>query len=184
MFWRLLSKDGFSSFFCGLVFTGWYWWYPLPWGGLLESRVWRDSPARSLRNKGLEIKSLFFFDLEVLPLPVAAPGWPLLLSTDVGPPFRPIKKSSLTRTRPPEGIFPRMQCARHDKRYATSGIAATSRKAREVGHPHLLHCQHCENRRAILTRLRRWPPARPLLEKHEKGRTPVLFFVSGWQRPL
>ncbi len=40
------------------------------------------------------------------------------------PHFVPIKKSSLTKARPPEGIFFWMQSARHDKRYATSGIAA------------------------------------------------------------
>jgi hypothetical protein len=57
--------------------------------GLLESGVWRAYPARSLRNKGLEVKSLFSFDLEPFPRPVGAPGWPLLLPPGVGPPFRP-----------------------------------------------------------------------------------------------
>jgi hypothetical protein len=40
------------------------------------------------------------------------------------PHFVPIKKSSLTKARPAEGIFFWMQSARHDKGYATSGIAA------------------------------------------------------------
>ena len=40
------------------------------------------------------------------------------------PHFVPIKKSSLTKARPAEGIFFWMRSARHDKGYATSGIAA------------------------------------------------------------
>src|ERR1017187_10740978 len=70
-FLALLSKAGFSKLF---LRVGVYWWYPPPMAGLLESRLWLDSPARSLRNKGLEVKSLFSFDLEAIPLPVAAPG--------------------------------------------------------------------------------------------------------------
>jgi hypothetical protein len=65
--------------------------------GLLESRLWRDAHARSLRNKGLEVKSLLFFDLEPLPLPVGAPGWALLLRPGVGPPFRPDQKVKLDK---------------------------------------------------------------------------------------
>ena len=93
-FLALLSKAGFSKLF---LRVGVYWWYPPPMAGLLESRLWLDSPARSLRNKGLEVKSLFSFDLEAIPLPVAAPGWPLLLSTDVAPPFRPDQKVKLDK---------------------------------------------------------------------------------------
>jgi hypothetical protein len=91
----------FSAGWCLLVGTG---CTPLPWGGLLESRLWRDSPARSLRNKGLEIKSLFFFDLEPLARPIAAPGWPLLLPTDVGPPFRPDQKVKLDKSEATRGL--------------------------------------------------------------------------------
>src|ERR1019366_2865734 len=46
------------------------------------------------------------------------------------------------------------------RRGAPGGIAAHFSKSARSWAPHLLHCQHCENRRAILTRLRRWPPAR------------------------
>ena|SRR5208283_2600847 len=65
--------------------------------GLLESRLWRDSPARSLRNKGLSIKSLFSFGLEPLPLSGGAAGWPLLLLPGVGHPFRPDQKVKLDK---------------------------------------------------------------------------------------
>jgi hypothetical protein len=54
-------------------------------------------PAMSLRNKDLEVKSLLFFDLEPLPLPVGAPGSPLLLRPGVGPPFRPDHKVKLDK---------------------------------------------------------------------------------------
>jgi hypothetical protein len=85
----------FSAALCFLVGTGGT--HP-PMAGLLESGLWRDAQARSLRNKGLEIKSLFSFDLEPLPLPVGAPGWPLLLCPGIGPPFRPDQKVKLDKS--------------------------------------------------------------------------------------
>src|ERR1019366_7389895 len=44
---------------------------PPPMAGLLVSGLWRDAHARSLRNKGLELRSLFSFDLD----PASAAGW-------------------------------------------------------------------------------------------------------------
>jgi hypothetical protein len=71
--------------------------------GLLESKLWRDAHARSLRNKGLELRSLFSFDLEPLPLPSGAQGWPLLLPPGVGPPFRPDQKVKLDKSEATRG---------------------------------------------------------------------------------
>ena len=93
----------FSAAWCLLVGTG---GTPPPMAGLLESRLWRGYPARSLRNQGLGIKSLFSFDLEPLPLPVGAPGWPLLLPPGVGPPFRPDQKVKLDKSEATRGGLP------------------------------------------------------------------------------
>src|ERR1019366_3662704 len=144
--------------------------------GLLESRLWRGYPARSLRNKGLEVKSLLFFDLEPLPLPVGGSGMAAFASSRRWiPHFVPIKKSSLTKGRPPEGSF--LGCSPRGMTSVMLPAASrpTSRKAREVGHPfRVLFCRNSKATHYIFpletrgTRRHRGP----LLEKREKLGTP------------
>ena len=71
--------------------------------GLLESILWRDSSARSLRNNGLEVRSLFSFNLGPFPLPVGAPRWYFLLRPGIGPPFRPDQKVKLDKSEATRG---------------------------------------------------------------------------------
>src|SRR5208283_5315177 len=71
---------------------------PPTMAGLLESILWQDSPARSLGNKDLEVKSLFFFHLRDVPSRVRALGWALLLAPGVGPRFRPDQKVKLDKS--------------------------------------------------------------------------------------
>jgi hypothetical protein len=51
-----------------------------------------------LRNKDLEVKSLFFFYLGTFRRAVRVPGRALLLPPGVGPPFRPDQKVKLDKT--------------------------------------------------------------------------------------
>jgi hypothetical protein len=90
--------------------------------------------ARSLKNKDLELKSLFSFDLE----PTSAAGWGtgdgrFCFVPALDAHFVPIEKSSLTKARPRKE--PLLQAARRDKRYATSSIAAHPCKERKDGAP-------------------------------------------------
>jgi hypothetical protein len=81
-----------------------------------------------LRNKDLEVKSLFFFHLGTFRRGFGLPP-------GVGPPFHPDQKVKLDKSEATRGGFPWMQSARHDKRYATSGIAAHFSKSEKWGTP-------------------------------------------------
>jgi hypothetical protein len=88
-------KDGFFCVWWLLVGSG---GTPPPMTGLLESILYLGSPARSLRNKDLLVKSLFFFHLGTFPPPVLALGWWAFASSRLGPPFRPDQKVKLDKT--------------------------------------------------------------------------------------
>jgi hypothetical protein len=99
---------GFSGSWC----VYWLVMGPPPLVGLLESRLWRGSPARSLRNNDLEVKSLFVFHLAPFCCRFGLLGLVLLLRPGVGPPFRPDQKVKLdkgeaTRGGPLLGCSPR-----------------------------------------------------------------------------
>ena len=83
----------------GFVFTGWYWGgYPPPYFRSFGMNTLAAIPARSLGNKDLDVKSLFFFHLAAFCCTIRAPGWALLLSLGGGPPFRPDQKVKLDKT--------------------------------------------------------------------------------------
>jgi len=124
--------------------------------GLLESILWQDSPARSLGNKDLEVKSLFFFHLRDVPSRVRALGWALLLAPGVGPRFRPDQKVKLDKSEARRGAAhppavmkePALRSRRRggpllkkSEKWGTpllllcSRLAKRAMLAREVGHP-------------------------------------------------
>jgi hypothetical protein len=79
------------------VFTGWYWGYPPPYFRSFRMNTLAAIPARSLGNKDLEVTSLFLKDLASFCCQLGPPGWALLLSPGVGPPFRPEQKVKLDK---------------------------------------------------------------------------------------
>ncbi len=62
-------------------------------------------PARSLRNKDLEVKSLFLKDLALFSLRFSALGPLPLLPPGVGPPFHPEQKVKLDKSEATGGAF-------------------------------------------------------------------------------
>src|ERR1019366_606448 len=76
-----------------------------PMAGILESIFSGVLPARSLRNKDLEVKSLFFFQLGTFRRRFGLRAGHLCLLPALDPHFIPIKKSSLTKVGPREGAF-------------------------------------------------------------------------------
>ena len=76
-----------------------------PMAGLLESRLWRDSHARSLRNKGLGLKSLFSFDLESPRLSGWGSGMGAFASSRRRTPFRPDLKVKLEKSEGARGGY-------------------------------------------------------------------------------
>jgi len=71
--------------------------------GLLESILWLDSPARSLRNKDLEIKSLFSFGLERFRCPGWGSGMAGFAFLRLLTPFRPDQKVKLDKSEATRG---------------------------------------------------------------------------------
>src|ERR1700690_1906117 len=70
-----------------------------PMTGLLESMLYLVSPASSLRNKDLSVKSLFFFHLGTFRCWFAG----TFLSPGVEPPFRPDQKVKLDKAQAGRG---------------------------------------------------------------------------------
>ena len=95
-------EDVFFCILCLLVGNG---GTPLPWTVFWNQYFSWVPPARSLRNKDLEVTSLFFFHLGTFCRRFGLWDGRFLLSPDVGPPFRPDQKVKLDKSEATRGAF-------------------------------------------------------------------------------
>jgi len=96
------GEDVFFWVWCLLVANG---GYPLPGLVFWDQHFSWFLPSRSLRNKDLEVKSLFFFHLGTFRRRLGLRDGRFCFLPALDHHFVPIKKSSLTRPRPGEGAF-------------------------------------------------------------------------------
>jgi len=105
---------------------------PLPWPVFWDQYLSWVLPARSLRNKGLEVKSLFFFHLGTFRCRLGLRDGRFCFLPTLDPHFVPIKKSSLTRPRPGEGAFSCVMASGANSFDSAQG-RRQRRKARRLG---------------------------------------------------